>query len=55
YDFIVTMGCGDACPFVPAKHREQWNIPDPKGKTIEDYRKARDKIAQCVKELLASL
>jgi arsenate reductase (thioredoxin) len=30
FDFVATMGCGDACPFVRAKHREDWDIPDPK-------------------------
>jgi arsenate reductase len=30
FDYVVTMGCGDACPFIPAKHREDWDVPDPK-------------------------
>lgn len=52
YDHIVTMGCGDACPWVPAKNRSDWEIPDPKKMPLEDFRKIRDLIETKVKELL---
>ncbi len=51
----VTMGCGDACPLVHAKRREEWNIPDPKEMPAERYREVRDLIEQKVKELIANL
>src|SRR5476651_2409979 len=37
YDFVATMGCGDSCPFVRAKEREDWNIPDPKEMSPDDF------------------
>ncbi len=55
YDVAVTMGCGDACPTVRAKKREEWNIPDPQALPSEEFRKVRDQIEQKVKELLARL
>jgi protein-tyrosine-phosphatase len=55
YDAVVTMGCGDACPFVIARHRFDWNIPDPKGKTLDGVRQIRDTISAQVKELLSAL
>lgn len=51
----ITMGCGDYCPLVVAKRREDWNIPDPKEMTDDGFREVRDLIEQKVKELLASL
>jgi protein-tyrosine-phosphatase len=54
-DVAVTMGCGDACPLVRAKRREEWNIPDPKELPDDQFRTVRDLIEQKVKELLASL
>ena len=54
-DVAVTMGCGDACPLVRARRREEWNIPDPKELPDEQFRAIRDLIEQKVKELLASL
>lgn len=54
-DVAVTMGCGDECPLVKARRREEWQIPDPKEMTAEEYRKVRDLIESKVKELLASL
>ena len=53
YDYVATMGCGDACPFVRAKRREDWGIVDPKGKSPEDYRVTRDEIERRVRDLLA--
>ena len=55
YDAVVTMGCGDACPFVRAKRRFDWNIPDPKGKSLEDVRQIRDTIDSKVGELCRAL
>jgi protein-tyrosine-phosphatase len=55
FDVAVTMGCGDECPFIRAKRREDWAIPDPKGLPPEDFRRVRDLIEEKVKELLAGL
>jgi len=52
YDFVATMGCGDECPFVRAKQREDWNIPDPKEMPPEEFRKVRDLIETRVEGLL---
>ena len=54
-EVAVTMGCGDECPLVRAKRREEWQIPDPKEMPPEQYREVRDLIERKVKELLASL
>ena len=51
----VTMGCGDECPLVNARRREEWQIPDPKEMPPEQYRAVRDLIERKVKELLATL
>jgi protein-tyrosine-phosphatase len=55
YDAVVTMGCGDACPWVPARHREDWAIPDPKEMEPSEFRKVRDEIESKVKALLRAL
>jgi len=55
YDFVATMGCGDACPMIRTKHREDWGIVDPKGKQPEDYRVARSAIESRVKQLLTEI
>jgi protein-tyrosine-phosphatase len=52
YDHVITMGCGDECPFVPAKHRDDWEIPDPKNMPPDEFRKVRDEIKRRVKDLL---
>ena len=52
YDYVVTMGCGDACPHVRAKHRLDWQIPDPKNMDPEAFAVVRDMIGQQVKGLL---
>ena len=49
---LVTMGCGDECPFVPGLRREDWPLPDPKGKDMEQVREIRDEIETRVKKLL---
>jgi len=55
FDVAVTMGCGDECPFITAKRREDWSIPDPKELPPERFREVRDLIQSKVKELLARL
>ncbi|WP_246069805.1 arsenate reductase ArsC [Cognatiluteimonas lumbrici] len=54
FDAVVTMGCGDSCPWVPARRREDWNLPDPKDLDDAGYRAVRDEISRRVRELLAS-
>ncbi len=49
FDFVATMGCGDECPFVRAKRREDWDIPDPKDLPPEEFRAVRDLIEAKVK------
>jgi arsenate reductase len=51
YDYVITMGCGDECPFIPAEHHEDWAIPDPKGLSMDEFRRVRDLIGQRVKDL----
>lgn len=53
YDFVATMGCGDACPLVRARQRADWQIPDPKNLDPDDFRKVRNLIATKVKAALA--
>jgi arsenate reductase (thioredoxin) len=55
YDFVATMGCGDKCPFVRAKRREDWQIPDPKHMEPEEFRKVRDLIESKVRAVLETL
>jgi protein-tyrosine-phosphatase len=55
FDAVVTMGCGDACPWMPAKKFIDWDIPDPKDMNEDDFRKVRDLIGERVKELLKTL
>ncbi len=55
YDFVATMGCGDECPFVRAKRREDWQIPDPKDLPIEQFRETRNLIEQKVKDILSQI
>ena len=55
FDAVVTMGCGDACPHVPAKHRYDWQIPDPRDMDPDAFRGVRDLIESQVRALLASL
>lgn len=55
YDAVVTMGCGDACPWMPAKRFIDWQIPDPRNMEPDDFRKVRDLIEEKVKDLLQEL
>ena len=54
-DVVVTMGCGDACPFFPGKHYEDWELEDPAGRSLEEVGLIRDQIEQRVRGLLARL
>jgi arsenate reductase (thioredoxin) len=54
-DVVVTMGCGDACPYIPGKRYIDWELPDPKGRPVEEVRATRDDIARRVHDLLAEL
>jgi arsenate reductase (thioredoxin) len=55
FDAVITMGCGDNCPWVPAKLREDWGLQDPKHMDDDGYRGVRDDISARVKHLLARL
>jgi arsenate reductase (thioredoxin) len=54
-DVVITMGCGDACPLLPGKRYEDWEIDDPEGKAIDEVRAIRDQIKNMVSVLLESL
>ena len=55
FDAVVTMGCGDACPFVAARRRLDWQIPDPREMSPADFRAVRDRIEREVLDLLAEV
>jgi protein-tyrosine-phosphatase len=55
FDVVVTMGCGDACPWMPAKQFVDWQIPDPKHMEPAEFNQVRDLISEKVKSLIASL
>jgi arsenate reductase len=54
-DVVVTMGCGDECPYIPGKRYLDWDLPDPKGRSLEEVRGIRDDIARRVKALVGEL
>ena len=54
-DVVITMGCGDACPFHPGKRYEDWKLDDPAGQGIESVRPIRDEIRARVEQLITSL
>jgi arsenate reductase (thioredoxin) len=54
-DMVITMGCGDACPFYPGKRYEDWELEDPAGKDPETVRGIRDEIGERVRTLTESL
>jgi arsenate reductase (thioredoxin) len=54
-DIVVTMGCGDECPFIPGKRYLDWDLPDPKGRPLDEVRATRDEIARRVGALIAEL
>ena len=55
FDAVVTMGCGDACPWMPAKKFIDWEIPDPKNMEPSKFNEVRDLIRDKVKDLLSSI
>ena len=54
-DVVITMGCGDACPFFPGKRYVDWVLPDPAGQGVADVRPIRDQIKKLVEELMPTL
>jgi protein-tyrosine-phosphatase len=54
-DVVVTMGCGDECPYIPGKRYLDWDLPDPRGRPIEEVRATRDEIARRVEALVREL
>ncbi len=51
WDYVVTMGCGDACPTVAARHRLDWDIPDPVGRPLEEARRIRDELQARIRDV----
>jgi len=54
-DVVITMGCGDVCPIFPGKRYEDWELVDPKGKSIDEVRPIRDNIKRRIEQLLAEI
>src|SRR4051794_16575034 len=54
-DVVVTMGCGDKCPYIPGKRYLDWELEDPKGRPLEEVRRTRDEIERRVVELIDEL
>jgi protein-tyrosine-phosphatase len=54
-DVVITMGCGDTCPFFPGKRYEDWEVADPAGRPLEEVRAVRDDIERRVRGLMESL
>jgi len=54
-DVVVTMGCGDECPYIPGKRYLDWDLPDPKGRPLEEVRRTRDDIERRVAALVREL
>jgi protein-tyrosine-phosphatase len=54
-DVVVTMGCGDACPYIPGKRYLDWELPDPKGQPLDAVRATREEIARRIEGLLSEL
>ncbi len=54
-DYVITMGCGDACPFFPGKTYLDWPLDDPAGKGVDDVRPIRDEIRSKVEALIAEI
>jgi len=55
YDFVITMGCGDACPHIPARDRRDWEIPDPAAMDPEAFNEVRDEIERKVMALVEEI
>jgi arsenate reductase (thioredoxin) len=54
-DVVVTMGCGDKCPYIPGKRYLDWELEDPKGRPLEEVRRTREEIERRVFELISEL
>jgi arsenate reductase (thioredoxin) len=54
-EVVVTMGCGDECPYIPGKRYLDWDLEDPKGRPVDEVRATRDEIDRRVRELVAEL
>ena len=54
-DVVVTMGCGDECPYIPGRRYLDWDVPDPKGRPLPEVRATRDEIALRVEQLVEEL
>ena len=54
-DVVVTMGCGDECPYIPGKRYIDWDLPDPKGRPLSEVRETRDEIERRVVDLVTEL
>ena len=54
-DVVITMGCGDQCPYIPGKRYLDWVLPDPKGRPLAEVRETRDEIARRVSALVDEL
>jgi len=54
-DVVVTMGCGDKCPYIPGKRYLDWELEDPKGRPLEEVRRTREEIERRVTELVTEL
>jgi protein-tyrosine-phosphatase len=52
---LVTMGCGDQCPYVPGLRRDDWPLADPKGKSMDEVRAIRDEVEKKVRQLLSDV
>jgi protein-tyrosine-phosphatase len=55
FEYVVSMGCGETCPWIPTEHRIEWDIPDPKNLDPDEFRKVRDLIEMKVKELVGDI
>jgi arsenate reductase len=55
FDYVLTMGCGDKCPWIASEHREDWSIADPKNLSDEEFRAVRDNIAARVQTMILNL
>jgi protein-tyrosine-phosphatase len=55
FDYVITMGCGEECPYVAAERREDWELPDPKDLPPEEFNRVRDEIEGRVKMLIAEI
>jgi len=55
FDAVITMGCGDACPWMPAQQHTDWQIPDPRNMDKEEFNKVRDQISDLVKNLVSTI